>query len=52
MVVFFERYNKRRPTSLGTLVGILLLSISLVEQVYADGKQISEYTVDPNRLII
>jgi hypothetical protein len=32
-VAFFERYNKRKPTSLGALFGILLLSLSLVRHV-------------------
>ena len=40
MVAFIERYNKRRPTLLRALVGILLSSILLVRQVHVDGKQI------------
>jgi hypothetical protein len=38
MVAFFKRYNKGRPMLLEALVGIFLLSSSLVEQVHADGK--------------
>jgi hypothetical protein len=38
MVAFFERYNKRGPSSLGALVGILLILVSLVGQVHANGK--------------
>jgi hypothetical protein len=38
MVAFFKRYNKRRPTLLEALVGIFLLSLSLVGPVHAYGK--------------
>jgi hypothetical protein len=52
MVAFLERYNKRGLTSLGALVGVFLLSLSLVEQIHVDGKHISKCTLDPKCLVI
>ena len=40
------------PLSLGVLVGILLILVSLVGRVYADGKQFSDCTPYSNCLII
>jgi hypothetical protein len=37
---------------LGALAGILLVSLSLVGQVNANGKHISECTLDPNCLVL
>jgi hypothetical protein len=52
MVASFKRYNRKGPTSLESLVGIFLLSLSLVGWVYADGRHINKCTLDPNHLII
>jgi hypothetical protein len=38
MVAFFKKNNKWRPTLLEALVGIFLLSLSLMGRVHADGK--------------
>jgi hypothetical protein len=52
MVASFKRYNRKGPTLLESLVGIFLLSLSLVGWVYADGRYINKCTLDPNHLII
>jgi hypothetical protein len=52
MVAFFKRDNRTRPSSLGVLVGILLILVSLVGRIHADGKQFSDCTPYPNRLVI
>jgi hypothetical protein len=49
---FLQEVQQKGPTSLGALVGIFLLSLSLVEQVHVDGKHINKCILDPNRLVI
>jgi hypothetical protein len=52
MVALFNRFKKKGSFSLGALVGIFLLTLSLVGRVHANGKHISKYILDPNRLVI
>jgi hypothetical protein len=52
MMAFFKRYNRRRLLSLGTLIGIFLLSLLLVGWVHSNGKQISKCTLVPNHLVV